>query len=253
MFFASVRAQFRMSRRDIGDLFMAISHPVYALIFMAIFVHVGREDLAPYALVAPMLMGVIGTAAFVASELVMRERRDQTLEVSVICPAPFAAVIFSRILVITAISMVGILESWVIVRFGFGIDVAIHHPGTFATAILLTTLASAGTALIAAAFFCFAEEVRTFQNSITFPLLLFSGVLVPITAFPDWLAPVSRAVFLYWSADLLRASMQPEVPQGAQLAMAVLAGLGIGSTLLGAALLNRMIGYLRREGRLGIF
>ena len=149
--------------------------------------------------------------------------------------------------------MVGILESWVIVRFGFGIDVAIHHPGTFAAAILLTTLASAGTALIAAAFFCFAEEVRTFQNSITFPLLLFSGVLVPITAFPDWLAPVSRAVFLYWSADLLRASMQPEVPQGAQMAMAALAGLGIGSTLLGAALLSRMIGYLRREGRLGIF
>ena len=253
MFFASVRAQFRMSRRDIGDLFMAISHPVYALIFMAIFVHVGREDLAPYALVAPMLMGVIGTAAFVASELVMRERRDQTLEVSVICPVPFPAVIFSRILVITAISMVGILESWVIVRFGFGIDVAIHHPGTFAAAILLTTFASAGTALIAAAIFCFAEEVRTFQNSITFPLLLFSGVLVPITAFPDWLAPISRAVFLYWSADLLRASMQPEVPQGAQMAMAVLAGLGIGSTALGAALLSRMIGYLRREGRLGIF
>ena len=250
---AAARAQFRMSRRDIGDLFMAISHPVYSLIFMAIFVHVGREDLAAYALVAPMLMGVIGTAAFVASELVMRERRDQTLEVSVICPAPFWAVIFSRILVITAISMVGILESWVIVRFGFGIDVAIHHPGTFAAAILLTTLAAAGIALIAAAIFCFAEEVRTFQNSITFPLLLFSGVLVPVTAFPDWLEPLSRVVFLYWSADLLRASMQLEVPQGAQTALAVLAGLGLGSTLLGAALLGRMIGYLRREGRLGIF
>ena len=108
MFIASVRAQFRMSRRDIGDLFMVdMRNPVYALIFMAIFVHVGRVDLASYAIVAPMLMGVVGTAAFVAGELVMRERRDQTLEVSVICPAPFSAVIFSRILVITAISMVG--------------------------------------------------------------------------------------------------------------------------------------------------
>ena len=253
MIVASLRAQFRMSRRDIGDLFMVIANPVYALIFMAIFVHVGREDLASYALVAPMLMGVVGTAAFVAGELVMRERREQTLEVSVICPVPFPAVIFSRILVITAISMVGIIESWLIVRFGFGIEIAIHHPGTFAAAILLTTFASAGTALIAAAAFCFAEEVRTFQNSITFPLLLFSGVLVPVTVFPDWLEPISRVVFLYWSAELLRGSMQPEILQGAHLELGVLAGLGLGSTLIGAALLNRIIGFLRREGRLGIF
>lgn len=231
---------------------MVIANPVYALIFMAIFVHVGREDLASYALVAPMLMGVVGTAAFVAGELVMRERRDQTLEVSVICPAPFPAVVFSRILVITAISMVGIVESWLIIRFGFGVEIAIHHPGTFAAAVLLTTIASAGTALMAAALFCFAEEVRTFQNSITFPLLLFSGVLVPVTAFPDWLEPISQIIFLYWSADLLRASMQPEVPQGANLALGALAGLGLGSTLLGAVLLGRMIGYLRREGRLAV-
>ena len=252
IFVACVRAQFRMSRRDIGDLFLLIAHPVYALVFMAIFVHAGREDLASYALVAPMLMGVVGTAAFVAGELVMRERNDQTLEISVICPAPFPAVIFSRILVITTISMVGIVESWAIVRFGFGIEIAIHHPGVFAAAIVLTALASTGTALIAAALFCLADEVRTFQNSITFPLLLVSGVVVPIAAFPDWLEPFSRVVFLYWSADLLRVSMEAGAPQEVQLAIGALAGLGIGSTLLGGALLSRVIGNLRREGKLGI-
>ena len=252
LLFASVRAQFRMSRRDIGDLFMLISHPVYALVFMAIFVHVGREDLASYALVAPMLMGVVGTAAFVASELVMRERRDQTLEVSVICPAPFPASSFP--------------ESWSLPRSRWpGSSKAGSSSGS---ALELTSQSiirarsqrqscllrsrpqdrvdRRGVVLLRRG----GQDVSELDNVSA---ALFSGVLVPVTAFPDWLEPVSRIVFLYWAADLLRASMQPEIPQGAYQALAVLAGLGIGSTVLGAALLSRMIGYLRREGRLGIF
>ena len=111
---------------------MVITHPVYTLVFMAVFVHVGRTDLAPYAIVAPLLMGVFSMAIFVASELVARERDEQVLEISVICPAPFWVVIFARILVITAISLVGVIESWAIVRFVFGVSIEIHHAWLFA-------------------------------------------------------------------------------------------------------------------------
>ncbi len=231
---------------------MVITHPVYTLVFMAVFVHVGRTDLAPYAIVAPLLMGVFSMAIFVASELVARERDEQVLEISVICPAPFWVVIFARILVITAISLVGVIESWAIVRFVFGVSIEIHHAWLFAAVMTLTALASAGTALIAAAFFCLAYEVRTFQNSITFPLFLFSGILVPVSVFPDWLEPISRIVFLYWSASLLRDAMQPGLPQGVLLALFALLGLGFGSVLLGGVLISRMVDHLRREGRLGI-
>ena len=210
----AVRAQFSMCRRDVEDLLPVITQPVYSLILMAVFVYVGREDLAAYSLVAPLLMSVGVMAVFVASELMTREQDSQTLELTVACPTPFPLVLFSRILVVTFFSLIGIAESWLIVRLVFGVGVAIHYPWLFVGTMLLTALASAGTALITAALFCFAEAARTFQNSITYPVLLLSGALVPIAVFPDWLEPLSRFVFLYWSANLLRHSTQPDGARG---------------------------------------
>ena len=162
----SVRAQLKMSRRNIEDVMPAITSPTLTLIIMAVFVHVGREDLAAYSLVAPVLLGVGGMAVFVAGELMAHERYSQTLELGVACPAPFPVVLFSRISVITSLSLIGIAESWLILRFVFGASVTIHHPSVFAATILLTAFAAAGTALITAALFSFADMVRTFQNSV---------------------------------------------------------------------------------------
>ena len=181
-----------------------------------------------------------------------RERDFETLELAVASPASFPAVIFSRIMVITLISLIGIVESWLIIRFVFGVDVTIHHPWVFVATMLMTAFASGGTALIPAALFCFAQATRTFQNSILYPVLLVSGVLVPVAVLPDWLEPVSRLVFLYWSANLLRDSMHTATPEGVLWGLAFMAILGAGAAFVGGALIIRMLNYLRQEGRLGI-
>ena len=248
----SVRAQFHMSRRNVEDLMPAITNPTLTLVLMAVFVYVGRRDLATYSLVAPLLISVGGMAIFVASELMAREQYSQTLELSVVCPAPFPLVLFSRISVITSLSLIAIAESWLILRFVFGASLTIHHPWVFVAATLLTAFAAASTALITAALFCFARTARTYQNSVMYPVYLLSGMLVPVTVFPDWLEPVSRLIFLYWSANLFRDSMQPAAPAGVLAGLGAIAALGIGSAFVGSVLMVRMLNYLRREGRLGV-
>ena len=248
----ATRAQFSMSRRNVYDLVPIVMQPAYTLVLMAVFVYAGREDLSAYALVATMLMGVAATAIFIASDLMTREQEFQTFELSIASPAPFPAIILSRMLVITSISLIGIAESWLIIRFVFGVSLAIHHPWVFAATMLLTAFAAAGTALIPAALFSFARSARTYQNSITYPVYIFSGILVPLTLFPDWLAPVSRVIFLYWSGELLRDSMQTATPEGVIAKLGAIAILGVGAALVGGALIARMIHYLKREGRLGI-
>ena len=247
----AVRAQFSMSRRNVYDLVPIVMQPAYTLVLMAVFVYAGREDLSAYAMVATMLMGVAATAIFIASDLMTREQDFQTFELAIASPAPFPAIILTRMMVITSISLIGIAESWLIIRFVFGVSLAIHHPWVFAATMLLTAFAAAGTALIPAALFSFARSARTYQNSITYPVYIFSGILVPLTVFPDWLAPVSRVIFLYWSGELLRDSMQTATPEGV-IALGAIAILGVGAALLGGALIARMIHYLKREGRLGI-
>ena len=248
----SVRAQFSMSRRNVYDLVPIVMQPAYTLVLMAVFVYAGREDLSAYAMVATMLMGVAATAIFIASDLMTREQDFQTFELAIASPAPFPAIILSRMMVITSISLIGIAESWLIIRFVFGVSLAIHHPWVFAATMLLTAFAAAGTALIPAALFSFARSARTYQNSITYPVYIFSGILVPLTVFPDWLAPVSRVIFLYWSGELLRDSMQTATPEGVIAKLGAIAILGVGAALVGGALIARMIHYLKREGRLGI-
>ena len=248
----SIRAQITTTRRDIHDLTMGLTQPAFTFALMAVFSFAGRDDLAAYALIAPMLMGVAGMAVSVASEVMTRERDFQTLELTVASPAPIPVIIFSRIMVITSISLLGIVQSWLIIRFVFGVDLTIHHPWLFAATMLLTAFAAGGTALITAALFCFAQAARTFQNSITFPAYLFSGILVPIAAFPDWLEPVSRVIFLYWSGTLLRDAMQAGTPEGVIAKLGVMLILGGGAAFIGGALIVRMLNYLRREGTLGV-
>ena len=180
------------------------------------------------------------------------ERDFETLELAVASPASFPAVILSRMMVITSISLIGIAESWLIIRFVFGVSLTIHHPWVFVATMLMTAFASGGTALIPAALFCFAQATRTFQNSILYPVLLVSGVLVPVAVLPDWLEPVSRLVFLYWSANLLRDSMHTATSEGVLWGLAFMAILGAGAAFVGGALIIRMLNYLRQEGRLGI-
>ena len=248
----SVRAQFRMSRRNVEDLMPAITSPTLTLVLMAVFVYVGRRDLATYSLVAPLLISVGSMTVFVASELMAREQYSQTLEISVACPAPFPVVLFSRIAVVSSLSLIAIAESWLILRFVFGESVTIHHPWVFVAATLLTVFASAGTALITAGLFCLARMARTYQNSVQYPVYLLSGILVPVSVLPDWLEPVRHLIFLYWSANLLRDSMHPAAPAGVLAGLGAIAALGIGSAFVGSVLMVRMLNYLRREGRLGV-
>ena len=249
---AAVRAQFNISRRTVYDLAPMFLQPAFTLVLMAVFAYAGREDLSTYALVATMLMGVSATAIYIASDLMSQEQDFQTFELVLASPAPFSTVLMTRMMVITSISLMGMAESWLIIRFVFGVSLAIHHPWVFAATMLLTAFAAAGTALVPAALFTFARSARTYQNSITYPVYIFSGILVPLSVFPDWLAPVSRAIFLYWSGELLRDSMQTATPEGVMVKLGVIALLGAGAALAGAVLIARMIHYLKREGRLGI-
>ena len=249
---AAVRAQFNITRRTVYDLAPMFLQPAFTLVLMAVFKYAGREDLSSYALVATMLMGVSATAISIASDLMSQEQDFQTFELVLASPAPFSSVLLTRMMVITSISLIGMAESWLIIRLVFDVSLSIHHPWVFVATMLLTAFAAAGTALVPAALFTFARSARTYQNSITYPVYIFSGILVPLTVFPDWLAPISRVIFLYWSGELLRDSMQTATPEGVVVKLGAIALLGVGPAIAGAVLIARMIHYLKREGRLGI-
>lgn len=249
---AIARAQLRMTRRDMEDLFQIGLIPLMALVLLAIARQSGRPTLMGYAVIAPLLISVAQMSLWVASELVTRDRYNEVLELLAAAPTSFFIVLALRILVVSSVGVLGLVESWLIARVVFGVAVSIVHWDVFIATLLLTVFSAAATSLITAAAFTLASGARTYQNSLTYPLYVLGGVMVPASYLPSWLRPVSSLVYLSWSSDLLRDSLLTPYPANAATRLAVLAGLGVIALLIGYALFARLLHQARTEGSLSL-
>lgn len=115
---------------------------------------------------------------------------------------------------------------------------------------MLTALATAATATALSAVFIVAPGARIVQNTLSFPVYLLGGVLIPVSVFPTWLEVVSRGVYLSWSGDLLRAASagRPVDSWGIWVGMIVL--LGLAALLAGLWSIERFVRRARADGTL---
>jgi ABC-2 type transport system permease protein len=250
VFGAAARFELATLRRSPDDLLALVNVPLFTAMFLAITRHAGRDDLVGYAVLAPAVIAVWSMGLLVSGELIDRERANGTLEALVATPAPLPVVVLGRVAVVTAISLLSTVESWLVARFGFGIVVGVPHPAVFAAALLCTGLAMAGTATAMSGTFVLARSARTFQNSLSYPFYVLGGVFVPVDLLPGWLQPVCRLVFLSWATDLLRDSLDPAAVGHLLPRLAAVLGLGAVSYLAGFAILDRILRRVRGTGTL---
>jgi ABC-2 type transport system permease protein len=251
VFLAGLRFQAVILRRSPAELMALLSTPLFTLAFAAIVVHAGALDLTPYAIVGPTVIAVWTMALNVSGDIVDSERHNGTFEPSLATPASLIVLVLGRITTVTLVSLLSLLESALIVRLAFGIAVHIAHPSLFAITIFLTAAAMAGTATAFSAIFVLARSARTFQNSLSYPIYLLSGAMIPPALLPGWLRPATRVVFLSWSTglmrDALRAAPAPDVPGR----LAVIAVLGVLGYVAGLWLLSSVLRRMRAAGTVG--
>jgi ABC-2 type transport system permease protein len=245
-----VRLQLQIVRADRGYLNEIIANPFFAIIFLGVVRASGRTDLTSFALVAPVLMTLWAMALEISGNVVDSDRALGILEEVVATPTPFGTVVFGRVLTVTMLSTVAVAETWLVARLGFGVHVTIEHPEVFVAALLVTGLAMTGTALVMAGAFVLAGGARTFQNTMNYPIYLLAGVLVPISFLPEWLRPVSRLIFLSWSADLLRDSLQAAPATDVMLRLGAVAALGAVGFAVGIVVLHVVLRRVRDLGTL---
>lgn len=247
---ASIRFELAVLRRSPGDLMALVTTPLFTVIFLAITDHAGRPDLVPSAVLAPAVMGIWLMGLLVSGEIVDRERWDGTLEAVLASPAPLPLVVLGRITTITVVSLVAVVESWLVAALGFGLVIQVHHPALFALVLLVTAVAMAGTATAMSAIFFLARTARTFQNALSYPFYLLGGVFVPIDLLPQWLRLLARLVFLSWATDLLRDTLSPATPHNGAMRLAIVLGLGVAAFFAGLVLLGRILDRVRAHGTL---
>jgi ABC-2 type transport system permease protein len=248
---AGAQLQLALLRRSPGDLTILATVPLFALIFLVLVRNSGRADLVPYAVLAPAVIGIIWMAIITSGEVVDTDRHSGALELSLATRATLPHTIFGRIAAITVISSVAILESWLVAFLVTGVAVPIEHITLFAVTMAATVFATAGAATIMSALFVLARTARAFQNSLSYPLFLLGGALVPVSTLPEWVQPVARLIYLSWATDLLRDTLTEGPVPYAGPRIALVVALGVMSYGIGYALINQVVRRMRRTGRVG--
>lgn len=226
--------------------------PLAVAVVVQLVIGVGqRPDLGAFAVVGPWLVGVWQLANFVAGETLNKERYAATLEHLVAAPASTITVLTAKVGTVSAVSILGLLEA-VAVAAAFGRPVTVHHPLVLLWGGLLTLAAATATSLVLVALYIASRSARTYQNSVSYPILVLGGAIVPVSLLPEWVQPLSRLVFLSWANDLVRASLSPgavEVLLPASVALVVLTAAGGG---LGGWMVHRALRSARVDGTLAL-
>ena len=231
------------------DYWMTIAtNPLLAIVLLAIVRNAGRDDLLGHAVLAPALLSMWAMSLFISGEVVSSDREFGVLEMTLAAPSAYGLVTLGRILLITTISMLGFLQSWLVALLVFRVAITITHPFAFAAGVALSAVAMAGTAVVMSAFFVRGTQVRRFQNSMSYPFYVLGGIMVPVALLPDWVEPFSRLIFLSWSSDLLRDSLQAGAIDDLLTRLAAIAVLGAGSFAIGTWMMRRMVDRVRATG-----
>jgi ABC-2 type transport system permease protein len=249
-FLAGVYLELRIVLSNPDTLLPFFTAPLFTTIFLTIVRHSGRHDLQPDALMAPVLMTLWWFALFHGGNLVTGDRWQGMLEWILATPASLAGVILGRIATIMATGLIGFFEVWAIGKLAFDISIPFEHPWALALTLLATIFAMAGSAVIFAALFVLTRNSFTFANSASFPFYVLGGVFVPIAVLPGWIQPVTKVIFMSWSADMLRSSLRaaPIHDEWGRLGMVLL--LGTLSFAFGRFVLSRVLRRMRTTGEL---
>ncbi|MYW90815.1 ABC transporter permease [Amycolatopsis rubida] len=240
--------QLRLLRRSPGDLMALATTPLMTVIFLAIVHHGARPDLEANAVLAPALIALWGMSLLIAGDMIDVERENGTLEALIAAPTSLWPLLTGRIAVVTSVSLLGLAESWCVAKFAFGVTLTLGSPTVFVFALIATVFAMSGWAGVMSSLFVLSRSARIFQNSLSFPFYILGGVLVPVALLPGFLQPLSHAVFLSWSSDLLRESLLSEAPRAPLLRILVIVLLGAAGGLLGRGLLAVVLNRARTTG-----
>jgi ABC-2 type transport system permease protein len=250
-FLIGFRFQLRLVPKYPEYLHVFVTTPAFTAIFAAMITHSGHLELAANAVVAPTLVAVWSMTLVAAGDMIARDREEGTLETVVTAPVSFVLLTTGRICAVELVGLVAMAEAWLVVWVLVGVAVPVADPVAFALTVTATALAAAGTAGILAGTVVLSRTPRTLQSSLSTPVYLLAGVLMPVSVLPGWLHPLSRVLFLSWSADLLRESVrQPSVP-GLAMRLTVVLVLGLLGYLVTLVLLRHVLVRVRVRATLG--
>ena len=239
------RRQVRLNLRNPAWVLLGVAQPILYLVLFApllgpIADQIGVEN--AYTFFVPGLvvqMGLFG-ALYVGFNL-LAEWREGVVEAERVTPASRGALLLGRLG--RDVLQLGI-QCLILVGAGYVMGMDAPVGGALAGVGIALLLGAAGSALSnAVALRTRSEEVMApLVNVVTMPVLLLSGILLPMTLGPGWLRTVSDVMPVRHVVDAVR-----DVFSGTSSAPTVGLGVGVTCAMLVAGLTVGVLAFRRED------
>jgi ABC-2 type transport system permease protein len=228
--------QLKIRGRSAFDGFLGVLYPIF---FATTVFFIYRQSSDPTVLVAAAVgasvMGVWSATSTTASNALQRERRQGTLELLVAAPTPFPLLVIPITLSMATIGLYSLVATLLWGRYVFAIPIRIDDPVGFSVAVLVTVLAIALMGFLEAVASVRYRSAWALGTAFELPVWLVCGFLVPLSALPGWVRPISWLLPPTWGVSAVKDSavgLSPWVDIAMCAATAAVYGL-VGTVLSG--------------------
>jgi ABC-2 type transport system permease protein len=218
---SGLRIHFIQLSRSVSELVSITVWPViYATIAYYMFGADSDPDVLLTASLGATVMAIWSSVAFSSGGAIEIQRSLGTLELLVAAPVPFAAVLAPITIATSAIGVYALGATLFWGRLLFGIPLHFEHPLLFAISLPAAIGAIGMLGLILASTLIYYRAALFLGASLEYPVWLVTGLLVPLSVLPGWVAPISWLLAPTWGVRAIRESTVGGAPLSA-IAMCV--------------------------------
>jgi ABC-2 type transport system permease protein len=184
----------------------AIQPVIFASIAFFMFKAGAREGTLLYVSLGAGLMGIWSATLFASGGAIQWQRWQGTLEVAIASPAPFLLVLLPMTLASATIGLYSLTGTLLWGRLLFGVPFDIDRPVVFLAAVPATVIGLGLLGLVMASTFILWRNANALSNLLEYPIWLVTGLLVPISLLPGWVAPLAWVLAPTWGVRAIRDS-----------------------------------------------
>lgn len=194
-----------IARKDVESYYAKPPLITWGLLFPAVLLlALWVKDRAGYAEVVPgvIAMTLLFGCTSMAAIAITFEKRTGTLDRLLLAPVSRSTILWGKAVSATVYGLgtSGVLTLGLALLLG----IRLPRPDCFLAGMILGGLTFSMAGLAAAAMVREVFEAMALMNFFRFPLLFVSGVFLPLTSMPNWLAPVAMISPLTHVVELLR-------------------------------------------------
>jgi ABC-2 type transport system permease protein len=231
--------QLKIRSRSAFDGLLAIIYPLFFATTVFLMFREGRPEALVTAAVGASAMGVWSAVSTTASTALQSERRQGTLELLVASPTAFPLIVVPITVSMAITGLWSLVATLLWGRWVFDIAVHIDDPIGFLSAAVATAVSIALVGYLLAVSAVRYRSAWALGTAFELPVWLICGFLIPISALPAWVRPISWLLPPTWGVSAIHAAAEGRSPWS-DIVVCLLVGLAyaIVATLVSVRLLE---------------